>query len=168
MNRDIVYGVIFVMGMFTSCHTRKVSASRVDSLARHDSSFVDRSVITTHTHLDTTFYILAHTIAAPPHKVFAPFVVQDSLMTLAVSYDSSGNVIAKATERARVLVAKIEQTIVKQNNIIAKVQNEVHVIKKEKATKSYGMEFGAIALMVIGGVGLVALVIHYIVTKKII
>ena len=160
MNRDIFYSVIFIMGLFSSCHTRKVAVSRVDSLARHNQITTDRSIITTHTVFDTIFHIPSHTITSAPQKVFVPFIIQDSAISLSVTYDSTGNLIAKATEKARILVAKVDQVIIKQNNIIAKVQDEVHLIKKVKATKSKGMNIVAIAGICVGLFLLIALLLR--------
>ena len=160
MNRDVVYGVIFVMGIFSSCHTRKVTVNRVDSVTSHVADYADKSIITTRTIIDTTFKISAHTITSTPRKVFVPFQVYDSLMTIKISYDSSGNVIAQATAIARVLVAKANQLIVRQNNIIAKTQDESHLIKRMKASKTRGMSAVAIAVIGLCVFGIIAVLLR--------
>ena len=140
--------LIITIYLLVGCHTRKVSFSKVDSLVHRDSTYRDLSKTTTHRIGDTTFIIKKHEIFVQ-HKVWIPFTYSDSSLSLSIKYDTArGEILETVTKKAESLHQKIDETIVKENNILAHIKSDTHVLAKKKAIKSSGVSK---ITLVIGG-----------------
>lgn len=150
----IAYLIILIACiLLAGCHTRKVSID----IQHKDSTYTDLSKTTTHRIGDTTFSIPKHTLTIH-HQVWKPFVVTDSGLTLAVTYDSTNNqIMAKVTQREIVLHQKIDETIIKQNNIIAHIVSD----KKIKTSKVSGIPVMSIVIFSLVIIMALALFIRY-------